>query len=207
VLSTAHAEGLLPTILSRLRPYRFSARDKAVEAEVLRKIFRDPAAPPVPVQTYLDSFLPISGETLYPLAALFVASIAMGVLITLKRYGRQGDGSYPPTDALVSLGKYTAPIAEAAGLGRPREDIQSLVSAVLKGADNFDIRSRFSQFLQCLLTLVGESLNALPDAIACRDTWREAVREAETSVGTYNLSPAITLDRLAWELREAMAQI
>jgi DNA polymerase-3 subunit gamma/tau len=203
VLSTAHAEGLLPTILSRLRPYRFSARDKAAEAEVLRKIFRDPAAPPVPIQSYLDSFLPISGETLYPLAALFVASVAMGSVRTLKRDG------VPLNEALVSLGKHTAPIAESAGLGRPHEDIKSLAAAVLKGADNFAIRSRFSQFLQCLLTLVGESLNAIPpdpDAAACRDIWREAVREAETSVGTYNLSPALALDRLAWELREAMAQ-
>jgi DNA polymerase-3 subunit gamma/tau len=203
VLTTAHAEGLLPTILSRLRPYRFSARDKAVEAEVLRKIFRDPAAPPVPIQSYLDSFLPISGATLYPLAALFVASVAMGAVITLKRYG------YPPTDALVSLGKYAAPLAETAGHGRPREDIQSLVSAILKGADNFGLRSAFTQFLQRLLTLVGESLNAqppTPDTAACRDTWRAAVREAETSVSTYNLSPAIALDRLAFTLREAMSQ-
>jgi DNA polymerase-3 subunit gamma/tau len=127
----------------------------------------------------------------------------MGSVITLKRYG------YPLNNALVSLGKYTAPIAESAGLGRPREDIRSLVSAVLKGAENFGLRSAFSQFLQCLLTLVGESLNTMPPdpgAIACRDQWREEIREAETAVGTYNLSPALTLDRLAWELREAMTQ-
>lgn len=207
VLTTAHAEALLPTILSRLRPYRFIARDKAVEAEVLRKIFRDPAAPSVPIQTYLDGFLPISAETLYPPAALFVASAAMGAVITLKRSG------HPPTDALVSLGKHTAPIAESAGLGRPREDIQSLVQAVLKSADNFALRSAFTQFLQRLLTLVGESLPAASldasaslDAAACRDTWRAAVREAELSAGTYNLSPALTLDRLAFDLREALAQ-
>ncbi|GHV75747.1 hypothetical protein AGMMS49942_05680 [Spirochaetia bacterium] len=188
VLTTALKDALLPTILSRLRPYRFMARDKAVEAEVLRKIFRDLDAPSVPIQSYLDSFLPISGETLYPLAALFVASVARGSGNTL-------------------LEKHTAPIAESAGLGRPCEDIKSLSAAVLKGADNFVIRSRFSQFLRFLLTLVGESLNtASLDAATCRDIWRAAVREAETSVGTYNLSPALALDRLAWELREAMTQ-
>ncbi|GHV29064.1 hypothetical protein AGMMS4952_14140 [Spirochaetia bacterium] len=210
VLASAHPEALLPTILSRLRPYRFNARDKEVEAEVVRKIFRDPASPPVSIQAYLESFLPISGETLYPLAALFTASVTMAASITLKR------GGYPLTGALVSLGKHTAPIAEAAGLGRPREDIQSLVSTVLKGADNFDIRSRFSRFLQHLLTLVGESLNTIRlgapdasaslDAVACRDTWRAAIREAELSVGTYNLSPAIAMEKLAFDLREAMAQ-
>jgi hypothetical protein len=65
--------------------------------------------------------------------------------------------------------------------------------------------------LQSLLTLVGESFNTLTaeaslDAIACRDTWRGAVREAENAVGIYNLSPALALEKLAWELREAMAQ-
>ncbi|WP_010256719.1 DNA polymerase III subunit delta' [Treponema primitia] len=207
VLSTAHYEALLPTILSRVRPYRFIARDKTVEAQVLRKIFRDPREQVDSISLYLDSFLPVSGETLYPLGALFVASVAMGSVITLKRSGA------PLNDPLVSLGKYTAPIAEAAGLGRPLEDTKSLVSKVLEGADNFELRSRFSQFLQSLLTLIGESLNARetslqvagdPGALAYRDIWRAAVREAESAVGTYNLSPALALDRLASELKRGM---
>ncbi|MFP3041435.1 DNA polymerase III [Treponema primitia] len=199
VLSTAHYEALLPTILSRVRPYRFIARDKTVETNVIRKIFRDPREEMDSISVYLDSFLPVSGETLYPLGALFVASIAMGSVITLKRSGA------PLDDPLVSLGKYTAPIAEAAGLGRPLEDIKSLVSKVLGGADNFELRSRFSQFLQSILTLIGESLNSQdPGAIAYRDIWRAAVREAETAVGTYNLSPALVLDRLASELKRGM---
>jgi DNA polymerase-3 subunit gamma/tau len=199
VLASAHPEALLPTILSRLRLYRFIARDKEVEATVIRKIFRESRGHAGPIGVYLDSFLPVSGETLYPLAALFAASVAMGSVIALKRSGAALN------DSLVSLGKYTAPIAEAAGLGRPLEDTKSLVSAVLEGAENFELRSRFSQFLQFLLTLIGESLNAGDtDAIAYRDIWRTAVREAEIAVGTYNLNPALALDRLALELRRSM---
>jgi DNA polymerase-3 subunit gamma/tau len=199
LLTSSHPGALLPTILSRLRPYRFIARDKAVEADVIRKIFRESREQAGPLGAYLDSFLPVSGETLYPLAAFFAASVAMGSVIALKRSGAALN------DSLVSLGKYTTPIAEAAGLGRPLEDIKSLVSAVLGGAENFDLRSRFSQFLQFLLTLVGKSLSAgNTDAIACRDIWSAAVREAEIAVGTYNLSPALALDRLALELRRSM---
>jgi DNA polymerase-3 subunit gamma/tau len=202
VLCTAHHEALLPTIVSRLRPYRFIARDKAVELEVIRKIFRDPQPPASSpgsfIGTYLDSFLPVSGETLHPLGALFVASVAMGSAVSLKRSGAALN------EALVSLGKHCAPIAEAAGLGRPLEDTKSLVAKVLAGADKFEIRSRWSQFLQSLLVLVGESLGASPDALAYRAVWSAAVREAETAVGIYNLNPALVLDRLSSELRRSM---
>jgi DNA polymerase-3 subunit gamma/tau len=236
VLTTAHHGGLLPTILSRLRPYRFIRRDQAVELEVIRRIFRDtgfsaqvssartPAAPvqaqaaaePAPltgnsrgkageqnglISTYLDSFLPVSGETLYPLGALFTASVALGAVLSLNR------AEAPLSDALVSLGKYTAPIAEATGLGRPIRDTAALTAKVLAGTDNFEVRSRFSGFLAITLSLVGESLNSLPPdsgSIRFRDIWRNCAREAETAVGIYNLNPALALDRLVSDLREAM---
>jgi DNA polymerase-3 subunit gamma/tau len=207
VLATARHDALLPTILSRVRPYRFVARDNAAEAEVIRKIFRDSRPPdlgtaPAMLRRYLDSFLPVSAETLYPLAALFVASVAMGSALGLKR------GGADLGDALVSLGKHAAPIAENAGLGRPLGDIKSLTAKTLEGADNFSLRSRFSQFLQAVLALVGESLAAsaaaATDAVACREAWLAAAREAEAAVGTYNLSPAIALDRLAYEVRRSM---
>jgi DNA polymerase-3 subunit gamma/tau len=166
---------------------------------VIYKIFRESREQTGSIGAYLDSFLPVSGETLYPLAAFFVASVAMGSVIALKRSGAGLN------DSLVSLGKYTAPIAEAAGLGRPLEDTKSLVSAVMEGAGNFELRSRFSQFLQFLLTLIGESLSpGDTDAIAYRDVWGAAVREAETALGIYNLSPGLVLDRLALELRRSM---
>ena len=202
VLTTAHHEALLPTVLSRLRPYRFIARDRAVEAEVIRKIFRDPQAGTSGnngvLRRYLDSFLPASGETLYPLAALFVASTARGAAASLRHSGAALD------EALIRLGSHCAPIAEEAGLGRPLEDIKSLAEKVLEGADKFENRSRFSQFLRSLLVLVGESLGASPDAVACRDLWRAAAREADAAVGTYNLSPSMVLERLSSELRRSL---
>jgi DNA polymerase-3 subunit gamma/tau len=202
VLTTAHREALLPTVLSRLRPYCFVARDRAVEMEVIRKIFRDPQAQASGggglLRRYLDSFLPDSGETLYPLAALFVASTARGAAVSLRHSGAALD------EALIRLGSHCASLAEEAGLGRPLEDAKSLAEKVLEGADKFENRSRFSQFLRSLLALVGESLGASPDAIAFRDLWRAAAQEADAAVGTYNLNPAMVLERLIAELRRSM---
>jgi DNA polymerase-3 subunit gamma/tau len=202
VLTTAHHEGLLPTILSRLRPYRFVARDRAVETEVIRKIFRDAQTPAFSdgalLRRYLDSFLPDSGETLHPLAALFVASVAMGAEASLRHSGAV------PGEALIRLGSHCAAVAEEAGLGRPLGDAKSLTAKVLERADKFEVRGRFSQFLRSLLALVGESLDASPGAIAYRDLWSASAREAETAAGIYNLNPGMVLERLISSLRRSM---
>jgi DNA polymerase-3 subunit gamma/tau len=216
LLTTACPEALLPTVVSRLRPYRFVARDRDLETEVIRKIFREPRALGeswVPaffgersafsggslIRRYLDSFLPGSAETLYPLAALFVASAAMGAAAEAERSGAA------PEEALIRLCALCAPIAEKAGLGRPPEDIKSLTAKVLEAADKFENRGRFSLFLRSLLSLIGEGMAASREGIAYRDMWSAAAREAETAVGTYNLSPAMALERLGSELRRSMA--
>jgi DNA polymerase-3 subunit gamma/tau len=217
VLTTACPEALLPTVISRLRPYRFVARDRDLETEVIRKIFREPGVPREPlapafsgersepafsgglIRRYLDSFLPGSAETLHPLAALFAASAIMGAAAELERYGAA------PEPALIRLCALCAPIAEKAGLGRPPEDIKSLTAKVLEAADKFENRGRFSLFLRSLLSLAGEGLAASREGIAYRDMWSAAAREAETAVGTYNLSPAMALERLGSELRRSIA--
>jgi DNA polymerase-3 subunit gamma/tau len=216
VLTTACPEALLPTVVSRLRPYRFVARDRDMETEVIRKIFRDsgvsqeswdPRAPQEPrdpafsgglIRRYLDSFLPGSAETLHPLAALFAASVSGGAAAELERSGAAVG------EALRRLCALCAPIAEKAGLGRPPEDVKSLTAKVLEAADKFENRSRFSLFLRSLLSLAGEGLAASREGIAYRDLWSAAAREAESAVGIYNLSPAMALERLGSELRRSM---
>ncbi|MDR2029568.1 MAG: DNA polymerase III [Treponema sp.] len=213
LLSTSREESLLPTIMSRLRPYRFKARDGATEAEVIRRVFRDSGeaekeAAPNPdtregegrIMIYLDSFLPLSGETLYPLAALFAASLALAAVMRLKR------ARTPPPPGLIALGKYTVPLAEAAGQGRPPENPALAAARVLKGTGGFEVRSRFSQFLRILLSLARKSFrDAGPGGIVLMDVWRRRIREAETAVGIYNQNPALALDRLCAALPGDMA--
>jgi DNA polymerase-3 subunit gamma/tau len=210
ILTTAHEAALLSTIRSRLRPYRFARRDAAAETEVIRRVFRDDPAGFAHaaskngeglVRAYLESFLPVSPETLHPLAALFAASVAMAAAAALRRR------NIPLPETLTCLGKHCAPIAEAAGLGRPIPGAAPLTAKLLSSADRFEAPGSFNQFLSALLALVSESFSTLTGEAsvpACRDIWSKKAAEAATAASIYNLSPAMVLDRLGTELRQAM---
>jgi DNA polymerase-3 subunit gamma/tau len=223
VLSTARRGGILPTLLSRLRPYHFTRRTAAAEGELIRRVFRDgeagealAGAPqtqtpenPAPgralsgLEAYLDSFLPVNRDTLYPLTAFFVASV---VLSTLDSFRRRGDGVL--SEELAALGKYCAPIAASAGLGRPLAGSKALVDKILEVARNFQIRSLFFSFLALTLDLVSQALRPLamgPRRIACLGIWKERIGTA-AAAGSLNQSPALTLDRLVRDLREALVE-
>jgi DNA polymerase-3 subunit gamma/tau len=227
ILTSSREEALLPTILSRLRPYHFAARPPAIEAEVIRRVFRDPAradtlgsgkagenpgaAPGKGIRAYLDSFLPMPGNV-FPLAAFFTASVVYAAAADLRRRG-QPSLPFP----LAALGKYTAPIAEAGGLGRPLEDLRAVLARVLEGLENFEVRGLFSQFLGRLLLLVSESFkSSLANSSETRlssslwilynDIWRKAVKETDVAVNTYNQNPALALERLGTELRRALGE-
>jgi DNA polymerase-3 subunit gamma/tau len=207
VLTTAHHNTLLPTILSRLRPYRFYARSPDVEKEVLRRVFRADSAAPPSITAYLDSFLPVSGETLYPLAAFFAASAAFRTARSLLAAG------LPPPALpveLEALGKHASGIAENSGLDRHAKDTGACLTAVLKGAEDFKAPGLFAQFLNALLTVLSGSLRGgppSPGGTALADIWREAAAEALLSVETYNQSPALVLDRLSTELKRRMTAL
>jgi DNA polymerase-3 subunit gamma/tau len=219
ILTSSHEEALLPTILSRLRPYRFSTRTEDCEAEILRRVFRDnsaageTAAKTSPrIMAYLESFLPVSPEKMYPLAAYFAAGAAQAAAITLRKR------NLAIPEAVVLLGKYTVPVAEKAGLGRPPPLINDAAVKILKEAANFESRSLFGRFLDSLLTLSFQSQRAeagMPagpetgqgfpsQAIPFLEVWRQAAAEAGTAVLVYNQSPTLALDRLGWELTRAM---
>ncbi|GHV55860.1 hypothetical protein AGMMS49579_19650 [Spirochaetia bacterium] len=210
VLTSSRREAILPTLLSRLRPYRFMKRDEKTEAEVIRKVYKENSADAGQgrsLASYLDSFLPVPPESLYPLGALFVASAAMGAIETLRRRG-----SAPPLE-LSSLTQYAAPIAEAAGLGRPPERNQELTAAILAKTENFELRSLFSRFLGAVLRVVSEAAaaqagaGASPRQIAYNEVWKKCAGEADAAVGTWNQSPALALERLITGLKTGLAEL
>ncbi|MDR2758453.1 MAG: DNA polymerase III [Spirochaetaceae bacterium] len=215
LLTCARPESLIPTIVSRLRPYRFFPRDAAAEGEVIRRVFRDVRIGEknsVPgsgdgglITAYLDSFLPVTMEKLYPLAAFFIASLAASTVVGLRERGF----SVSPQE-LVALGKFTAPIAEQGNLGRPVTDTKNLISRVLEEAGNFETLELFSRFLGQLLSLLSESFKGetpQPGEIAYRDIWKSRIRDAEGAVRIFNQKAALALERLFTELKREMIEL
>jgi DNA polymerase-3 subunit gamma/tau len=226
VLTAPRREAIMPTLLSRLRPYRFLKRDEDREREVIRRVFRDPeAGRPASgtdaeasleagpensglsagaglISAYLDSFLAQSNETLRPMAAFFISAIARSVVLSLKK---RGVADIPAP--LLALGKYCASIAESAGLERVLS-ARDEIGAVLGGTGNFEGRS-FSAFLAAALALVSEALRgeiANPSFIIYNEIWKKHSAKAGTAWTLWNQNPALTLEELFYNLKGDLAE-
>lgn len=227
VLTSARPGSLIPTIVSRLRPYTFQSRDASTEREVIRRVFKDDSGVKG-INAYLDSFLPVSGAVLEGLGALFTASVAYKAVLLAKKRGA------PVPEAAVLLGKYSAPLAEGAGFGRPKGEAGELIPVIIDKAENFEIRSLFSHFLTCILDQVSRSSGAgsseagisesggteagafgpgnsgpppsnLPGPLY-NDLWKKQVNWAAAAALTYRLRPAQVLEKLYIDLSRGMAE-
>ncbi|MCL2070313.1 MAG: DNA polymerase III [Treponema sp.] len=211
LVTSSRPQALLPTMLSRLRPYRFSARDAATESQVIRRVFKDEGAgnseqvtEHKSISAYLDSFLPVSPAALEALAAFFAASLAYKAVLLAKKAGR------PPGEELLLLGKHCAPQAEAAGLGRPQPNPAPVISVLLEKTEKFEIRSLFSRFLSCLLQQVSQSLKQAPSAflpsVAYNEAWRKSSQWADTAVSVYKLKTTQVLEKLFSDLSKGLSE-
>jgi DNA polymerase-3 subunit gamma/tau len=202
VLCTTRREAILPTLLSRLRPYRFAARDQAAAGELIRRVFREPEIRGLDLEAYLDSFLPVSRESLYPLALFFVSSVA---LAALDGFRRRGCTALP--EELAALGNSAA---GSAGPGPPAGDNKTIIDTVLAGAGDFQARPLFSHFLAAVLAVVSRSLSGIPPGprrIAYTGLWKDFAAGASAAVGTWNQSPSLALERMISGLKEAMVAL
>jgi DNA polymerase-3 subunit gamma/tau len=120
-----------------------------------------------------------------------------------KKQGR------PISGDIVLLGKSSAPKAEAAGLGRPREDTAAVINLIIEKAEKFELSSLFSRFLACLLAQVSLSMRSSdsPPSVSFSQTWKESTNWAETAAGIYNLRPAQVLEKLFIDLSLRMAEL
>ncbi len=223
VLSTTRRGALMPTILSRVRPYVFVARDEAVERDVVRRVFRDTEAADAPgaqagagrkksfISEYLDGFLPASPRELEESAVLFLASTiaAAEYRVRTESLGATRRGPQPqrgsvgePLSILATLAKGLGP--QPAAL--PRE-ARLAVAALMEGAHKFEPRSLFTSFLERLLTLCSGSLRDLRSealSLQLAQDWSQAVRAADSAVGTYNQNPPLALERLFGAFSDAL---
>ena len=204
VLTSQRREAIMPTILSRLRPYRFLKRSEHGEKEVIRRVFQDTvkeeslAAGGSIVSAYLDSFLPAGAEKLYPLAAWFIVSIARAVTSLSKKNGTQ------TARIITILGQRYAPIANDAGFERS-VDAAVIVKTLLEKSSNFENDS-ISRFFEICLDMVCAAAreNDEPEFIVYRDVFRKRINETETAVNTLNISAALALEGLFYSLKNDM---
>ncbi|MBQ9626699.1 MAG: DNA polymerase III, partial [Treponema sp.] len=82
ILTTSRRNAVMPTILSRLRSYNFSARTTEQEKEIIERVFHDGAVAmgsggPL-IQHYLEGFLPVRPEAIEKRAVDFFDQIFDG---------------------------------------------------------------------------------------------------------------------------------
>ena len=214
ILTSQRREVIIPTILSRLRPYRFMKRSAESEKEILRRVFQvsekqvseeqdtvneeSPASGSSLISAYLGSFLPGSTEKLYPLAAWFIVSLARLASVSFKKYG----GTVP--GVITALGERYAPIANEAGFERSVE-ITFIVKTLHEKSGNFEDDS-FSRFLKICLDMISAVAREAqePQFIAYNDIFKKYIGETETAVNILNQNTTIAMEALLYKLKKAM---
>jgi len=199
ILTSSRPMVLLPTMLSRLREYRFAKRNAEAEAEIIVRVFREEQK--AAIQSYLSSFLPVNSESLYSLGAFFAASAAAGAVRELRARRREIPA------VLADLGKYAAPIAEKGGMGRPAVDFKSALAKILDTAERFEIPGLFTQFLQqCCALLSGwlKSGERSAEKAVWADLWKRELNRSRMDNDVYNISPPLALERLFDALKTGM---
>jgi DNA polymerase-3 subunit gamma/tau len=211
ILTAQRRETIIPTILSRLRQYRFLRRSTESENEVIRRVFQDSLAArsideklitagSSPVTLYLDSFAARNTENMYPLAAWFIASLARMTAISLKKK----NGSIP--QVINIMGERYAPIADEAGLERSVKSAV-IVKKIAAESGNFE-DSSFSRFLELCLDMVNSITREIgvPHSIVYNDIFKKYITEAQNATGILNQNPVLALETLLYKLKTSMAR-
>jgi DNA polymerase-3 subunit gamma/tau len=205
LLTSSRPMSLLPTMLSRLRDYRFAKRNSAAEEEVISRIFRytpksDGGIFPG-IETYLSSFLPVHKETLYPLAAYFAASAAAETQRELKKRRREIPA------LLTELEAFAGPIAEQGGVGRSGVDFKSTLGTIMAAAENFTIPGLLSQFFTQISSLISQWLRGAggsPEKTAMADLWRRELNKSLVEADSFNIASTLVLEKLLENLKNGM---
>ena len=188
---------IMPTLLSRLRQYRFIKRDRENEIRIIRRVFQDSVEPEnfTGLPAYLDSFLAESDKAVYGLAAFFAASVARCAAHALKKRSAE------IPDALNALGLYCAPIADDFGFKKVKS-LSEAYSVIMEKSAGFENMS-FSQFIKISLDLVSTAMRQAVvrvHSLFYIDVWRKYTAETERAVSVYNQNPALAMEALFYRL-------
>jgi DNA polymerase-3 subunit gamma/tau len=196
ILTSARPRLLLPTILSRLRPYHFVRRDISDETSVIRRVFR--TEDETPLDVFFERFSPVQKDALRGASALWVASVASRAAQNIRRLGK------PLPAELVALGTYSASIAEEQGSrpkdsgGRPIAELSAVFALVMEKMGGFAERQSFTRFLSETSVIVLRGLFAKtssPRAVSALEHWRRHTQELRTAVEVFNLAKPAAFER------------
>jgi DNA polymerase-3 subunit gamma/tau len=148
LLSTRRA-AIMPTILSRLRPYAFAQRSAAEEKEVMTKIFREDAPGFESLRGFFLAWREINPEKLSILSHRFMELVqrseigAVDIIAELSELfpDRRAQKDRPPKEACASfLEELTGRFGEARREGRARVDtLEEWLAAVREAFSRLDV--------------------------------------------------------------------
>jgi len=206
VLTAQRREAIMPTILSRLRPYRFLKRSAESEKEVIRRIFMDSVNGKSYefnenlIGSYLDSFLPgKNSEKLLPLAAWFIVSMMQNISMSVIK--NEADSFFAFLNILT--GRY-AQIAEKSGLMQSEKGSNIIKTLVSKGGGFKD--DSFSLFMKICLEITGDitRTSGEPQFILYNDIFKKYINEAVTAVEILNINAVIALEGLFFNIKKSV---
>ncbi|MCX7949715.1 MAG: DNA polymerase III [Treponemataceae bacterium] len=205
ILTTQRKGAILPTILSRLRPYHFIQRPVTVEQQVIRRVFRDEegATKFEGLSLYLQQFLPCSAEGIRDAARFFLKQVGFYVL--------ERTGGIP---ALLSQNKGELENNLALLLNRGETDIlppplspQRVVASLLDRLCSFSSPSVLSFFFSHLEEELRSLLRhgGLPfsDPLFA-ERWQACIEEVYRGINLYNQQITLGLEALFVRLADVL---
>ncbi|GHV84072.1 hypothetical protein AGMMS50212_14120 [Spirochaetia bacterium] len=195
ILTSKKPEGLLPTILSRLRQYRFIQRKTEHELEIIRRVFREEQFTGAQLQKndkslislYLDEFLSVSEDALYSAACFFWL-----VLADMQK-----------KEDFKSLSKYFMPIADKSGFDLNIRSSKDLCSSIMEKTGKFEARGVFSKYLEMLCITLKEAVDVRKNTnnfIMLNEILIKHSENARIAVEIYKQQTAVVLERFCYEL-------
>jgi DNA polymerase III delta prime subunit len=173
ILITAHRAGLIPTVVSRLRPYAFAERGPEQNAEVLARVFREESGSYSSLRDYFLHWEAVNPEALRLLARRFVQSLAAPT--------EAGEGGGPP-----------GALEEAVELVTPKTGREN---------DREIVRRIARIFFEELSDSLRQLLRA--DAVEARRLrlWNDAFSRHLEAFEVYNQQPAMSIESLYYCMR------
>lgn len=195
ILTTAHRGAIMPTILSRVRPYNFKERDEKSQEEVIRRVFKgevshEPFGKFNLLSSYLYGFLPVSFRTIQNAASLFYEYI----FLLIDRQNK-----ILPSALYNSVSDYKNE--------NHYDNSNCTVPNIVNLLNKCKPHTIYVLFLNSLLFFLQKGLeNEECSALELESYFKitALIKNAEAAVDIFNISPQAALENLAEGIKEKL---